>query len=145
MRFGRGGEWAGLSRRCSGWRALGSLPAVGHSSVGFVCPRHAGASHPRAPRPRRAVRPQATVVTALFPPSPAIPQGLPARRTKCYPLASLGPFSTSLFWLILAFISLPTLNPPHRESCPDRSSGPAEPEMSLQRLDPEESAYSLAL
>lgn len=74
-----------------------------------------------------------------------MPQGLPARRTKCCPPASLGPFSTSLFGLIFAFISLATLNPPHRESCPDRNSGPAETETSLQRLDPEESAYSLAL
>lgn len=64
MRFGHGGGWAGLSRRCSGWRALGSQPAVGHSSVGFVCTRHAGASHPCAPRPRRTVRPQATVLSA---------------------------------------------------------------------------------
>lgn len=110
MRIGRGGEGAGLSRRRSGWRELGSLPAVGLSSVGFVCTRHAGASHPSAPLPRRTVRPQATVLTACFPQSPAMPQGLPARRTKCCPPASLGPFSTSLFGLILTFISLATLN-----------------------------------
>lgn len=64
MRIGRGGEWAGLPRRRSGWRALGSVPAVGLSSVGFVCTPHAGASHPRAQRPRRTGRPQATVLTA---------------------------------------------------------------------------------
>lgn len=110
MRIGRGGEGAGLPRRRSGWRELGSLPAVGLSSVGFVCTRHAGASHPCAPLPRRTVRPQATVLTACFPQSPAMPQGLSARRTKCCPPASLGPFSTSLFGLILTFISLATLN-----------------------------------
>ena len=71
-------------RRRSGWRALGSLPALGLSS-GDVCTRHARVSNPRAPRTGRRMRPRAPILKALSPQSPWVPQACPPAEPNPVP------------------------------------------------------------